>query len=349
MKTQYFENYQSRLKTEAILKSVLCGVGCGFGAAFLSGLIFWLTGFKAFWLLFVILAVAGGVSGVLLYFKRFIPTDVTNARRLDRLGLEERLITMVELEKEDSYMAKIQREDAKAALDALDKTQIKIKIPRAIVIFASCLAVLGIGMTTVNILSSLGLLKGGDEIIEGFIEEQTAVYVTLTYEIEEGGIIDGDEEQVIALDDEGFATGEIVTAVADEGYVFKEWSDGVKSPSRFDVIQDSIVYTAIFSPISDEEGEEKEGDGEGDQAGDAPGEQKGDGDQSDSAEEGKPNPDATTGGGASKPNNQIIDGKTFYREVLEYYQDLANGQIDADDSGLSEEEIELIKKYLGIV
>ena len=59
--------------------------------------------------------------------------------------------------------------------------------------------------------------------------------------------------------------------------------------------------------------------------------------------------DATTGGGASKPNNQIIDGKTFYREVLEYYQDLANGQIDSEESGLTEEEIELIKKYLGIV
>lgn len=349
MKTQYFENYQSKLKIEAILKSALCGLGCGFGAAFLSGLIFWLTGVKAFWLLFVILAVAGGAFGVLLYFKRFAPSDMTNARRLDRLGLEERLITMVELEKEDSYMARLQREDAKAALDNLDKTQIKIKIPRAIVIFTSCLAVLGVGMTTVNILSALGIMKGGDEILESFIEEQTAVYVTITYEIDEGGIIEGDEEQVIALDEKGFATSEIVTAVADEGYVFKEWSDGNKSPSRSDVTQDDIVYTAIFSPMSDEEGEEKEGDGEGDQSGDAPGENKGDGDQSDSAEEGKPNPDATTGGGASKPNNQIIDGKTFYREVLEYYQDLANGQIDADDSGLSEAEIEFIKKYLGIV
>ena len=350
MKTQYFENYQSRLKTEAILRSVLCGVGCGFGAAFLSGLIFWLTGVKAFWLLFVILAVAGGASGTLLYFKRFIPTDKTNARRLDRLGLEERLITMVELENEDSYMAKIQREDAKAALDALDKTQIKIKIPRAMVIFTSCLAVLGIGMTTVNILFSLGLLKGGDEIIESFIEEQTAVYVTLNYETEDGGIIEGDEEQVLALDDDGFATGEVVTAVADEGYVFKEWSDGNKNPTRSDIIEDSIKFTAIFSAIQDEESEEGDSDGHGDQAGDAPGEQTGDGDQtSDSAEEGKPNPDATTGGGASKPNNQIIDGKTFYREVLEYYQDLANGQIDSEESGLTEEEIELIKKYLGIV
>ena len=45
---------------------------------------------------------------------------------------------------------------------------------------------------------------------------------------------------------------------------------------------------------------------------------------------------------------QIIDGKTFYKEVLEYYQELVNGQIE-DNGGLTDEEIDLIKKYLGIV
>ena len=35
-------------------------------------------------------------------------------------------------------------------------------------------------------------------------------------------------------------------------------------------------------------------------------------------------------------------------DVLEYYQELVNGQIE-DNGGLSDEEIDLIKKYLGIV
>ena len=101
--------------------------------------------------------------------------------------------------------------------------------------------------------------------------------------------------------------------------------------------------------LEDEEGEEGEG-GDGDK--DAQGEQGGQGEEPGEGEQGAPdgqfNPNANTGGGQREPNNQIIDGETFYKEVLEYYQQLVNGQIE-DNGGLTDEEIDLIKKYLGIV
>ena len=132
--------------------------------------------------------------------------------------------------------------------------------------------------------------------------------------------------------------------------MFKEWSDGYKFPTRFEQkVEESVTYTAIFMELEDEEGEESES-GDGDK--DAQGEQGGQSDEPGDGEQGAPdgefNPNANTGGGQREPNNQIIDGETFYKEVLEYYQQLVNGQIE-DNGGLTDEEIDLIKKYLGIV
>jgi len=347
MKTQYFETYQSKLNVEAIIKSALCGLAVGFGANFLASLVFWLIGFDVFWVAIALLFGVALIAAPIFYVKRFRPTDINNARRLDRLGLEERLITMVEYGQQDSEIARIQREDAKLALGKIDKDQLKMRISKSIVAAVVSLAILGTGMTTVNALSEFGVLPGGDEIIDSFVEEQTTVYVTITYEIEDGGMIEGDEEQVIVLGTDGST----VTAVADEGYMFKEWSDGYTNPTRTDVsVTESVIYVAIFTEVSDEEGEEGDGDGEGegDEPGDAPSDQQENGSGS-SSSNGEPNPGATLGGGESKPNNQIVDGETFYREVLEYYQDLADGQMSSEDSGLSDAEIDLIKKYLGIV
>ena len=134
--------------------------------------------------------------------------------------------------------------------------------------------------------------------------------------------------------------------------MFKEWSDGYTNPTRYDQkINESITFTAIFIELEDEEGEEGEGgSGDSDKFGDQPGGESnadGDGNQG-GGQEGPPNPNATTGGGQRNPNNQVIDGNTFYKELLEYYQELVAGEIE-DNGGLTEEEIDLIKKYLGIV
>lgn len=346
MTNQHFTEYKSKLTFEAVLKSALAGISVGFGFGLLLGLIFWFTGVEILWILITATVLVSLTAGVLFYFKRFRPTDVSNARRLDGLGLEERLITMVELQGTDSCMANLQRADAKASLGKINKKQLKLKIPKGIIAFALTFFILGAGMITVNGLTMLGLLKGGDDLIEDLIGDEFVEYVTVTYEVEDGGTIDGDDVQDIV---KGTDTTTI-TAVADEGFMFKEWNDGYTNPTRFDQkVNESVTFTAIFVELEDEEGEESEdGSGDSDKQGESGGSSQEEGGENAPSGDGEFNPNATAGGGQREPNNQIIDGKTFYKEVLEYYQELVNGQIE-ENGGLSDEEIDLIKKYLGIV
>ena len=342
MTNKHFSEYRSKLTFEAIVKSAMCGIGVGFGVGFVLALVFLLARIDTIWIMFVATFCVAAAAGAAFYFLRFRPNDVSNARRLDRLGLEERLVTMVELEGEDSYIAKIQREDAKASLEKLDKKQLKIKISKGILIFTLISFVLGSGMIVAKTFFHVEI----EELLDDFIKEEFTEYVTVNYEADDGGTIDGEPLQDIVKGTDTMS----VTAVADEGYMFKEWSDGYKQPTRFEQkVEESVTYTAIFMELEDEEGEENEqGGGDKDAQGESGGQsdEPGEGDQG--APDGEFNPNANAGGGQREPNNQIIDGETFYKEVLEYYQDLVNGQIE-DNGGLTDEEIDLIKKYLGIV
>jgi membrane protein implicated in regulation of membrane protease activity len=130
MNNNFFSNQMSKLKLEAVVKSLLLGLAVGFGAGFAAAATFWFAEFGSFWLALGIFAFVTVVAGILFYFCRFAPNDVRSARRLDGMGLYERMITMVEFQNDDSYMARIQREDAKSKLASIDRKQIKIKISK---------------------------------------------------------------------------------------------------------------------------------------------------------------------------------------------------------------------------
>jgi hypothetical protein len=168
---KYFKKYYSKLRAEAILKSVLCGLAVGFGANFVAALATWFAPFEGLWISVGVLFAVTLIASPIFYFARFRLSDIKNARRLDRLGLEERLITMVEFDDDTSYVAQAQREDAKRALETIEKSQIKFKISKGIVAAVACLAILGTGMTTVSALSDYGFMPGGDEIVDSIIEE----------------------------------------------------------------------------------------------------------------------------------------------------------------------------------
>ena len=83
-----------------------------------------------------------------------------------------------------------------------------------------------------------GLMKPLVPTMEGVKSE-----VTVTYDANEGGSIQGEAVQTIRL---GQSTSQ-VTAVAEEGYEFVGWDDGQTEASRSDVnVQDDKAYTAIF-------------------------------------------------------------------------------------------------------
>ena len=124
---KYFKKYHTKLKLEAILKSLLLGLIIGSSAAFVMAATAWFVGFNGLWIAIGILVAVTAASTTLFYLKKFKLTAEGNARRLDRYGLEERLITMVEYDGDDSYIAKAQREDAKAELEKFEANRIKFK------------------------------------------------------------------------------------------------------------------------------------------------------------------------------------------------------------------------------
>ncbi|MCH5164703.1 MAG: hypothetical protein J1F36_06790, partial [Clostridiales bacterium] len=117
-----FDKYYSRLAREAMLKAFIIGFIAGFAVNIVIAFVtLFFTDFK---LWFVVALGAGiivtAITALLLYFKAFKPTTKKIASRIDSLGLEERLITMTELENDESYIAMRQREDAKAKLNEVN-------------------------------------------------------------------------------------------------------------------------------------------------------------------------------------------------------------------------------------
>ena len=340
----YFSNHISKLRLEAVLKSVLSGIAVGFAANFVAAIVTWFLPIKGLWICLGFFAAVSIVSGVLFYFKKYRPTAMRNARRLDSMGLYERMITMVEFENDDSVIARIQREDAKKALASVDKKQLKFSITKAFAILISISTALGLGMTTVNALGDYGVMPDGNQLLEGMIDDATLVHYSVSYVANEGGEIEGLEDQLVPS---GSFT-ESVTAVAIDGFKFERWSDGYDEPTRFetDVTEDAVYYAIFVSIEESPEGENDMDDGDSDP--DAP-HRVNDGEES-RPESGNGDPqDAPQGGGKYEPNNQIIDGTTYYRELLELYKESANDRITENSGNLTEEEIELIKKYLEIV
>ena len=287
-----FDKYYSRLAREGILKSLFFSLIIGFVANFVVAAICWYFGWKlgVLWSLLALAVVTGALTP-LFYFKKYKPDVKQVAKRLDSLGLKERMITMTEFQTADSFIAQKQREDAKISLHAMSTKKIRFRFSKVMIVFVSITFVLGSTMTTFAGLIDAGIIKPGKEFIETIIPENPANYVTVTYGVAE------------------------VIAVADDGYAFVQWSDGIKDPARSDIdIEEDTTIEAQFAPIGDGEGGPGEGEGEGEGeggAGDEPGKS-----EKPSDEEGDPNNGAN---GAYEENNLIYDGTRPYKEYLEEF------------------------------
>ena len=156
---QMFKKYYLRLVHEAGVKSVLAGLAIGFGANFFAALAAWVFDFGGIWFAIGVGLGAWLVSGALFYFLKFRPTVDETAARMDRLGLAERMITMLELEGDDSYMATIQRENARESIERITGRKLKLRIPKTAICFAVIAAVLGSSMTTVTGLATNDVIQ----------------------------------------------------------------------------------------------------------------------------------------------------------------------------------------------
>lgn len=333
MKSQKkFEKFDRKLRLESLLKSTLTGIGMGATVAFVLAIVYWFMDVDG---LYIILGAFAGVSvigGLISYFTFLHPTALRNARRLDRYGLDERLITMIELANDDSFIAQKQREDALANLQKLDKKRVKLKIPAIILTLSLVFTALFAGMSTIEVLSEKEILPSGMDLIYKWFPADPPNQYDIVYLAGSGGQIIGNTEQTVS---EGEST-ERVLAVADEGYMFYGWDDaGINTPSRVDEkINGHITVTALFVAVSD--------DGEGSDDEDAP-------DDIPKGDQGMPMGEDPNGEGGSRyiEVNQIIDGETYFRDAYEAYYNEMKTMVESSD--LPPEIRSIIESYFGII
>ena len=274
------------------------------------------------------------ISVPIFYFVFYKPNTKEVARKLDECGLEERMITMTELEGNNSFIARMQREDATKALKNIEAKMLKFTTSIPVLVVLGCSCILGTSAAVVEGLYQTGIIEPGKNVIVNPVN-QPKIY-SIEYDVNGDGEIDGDIYQSI---EEG-KNGTLVEAKALDGYTFVKWMDKDgntvgEEPTRMETnVTSDIVLIAEFQEISyddSSEGDGDEGDGEGDE-GDGEGKPK-QGNDSSSGKDGKEKGDSSQGSGASssyKENNQVYDGNHDYQSEYEAARDNAMGDMNGN-------------------
>ena len=336
-----FEKYYARLRTAGIIKSLILSGIIGFAVMFGIAVMLWFMD-PAVWEVVVYSLGAGIVVTALFmplfYFTRFRPSTQGIARLIDRLGLDERVITMYELEQDESYIAMKQREDAKTKMDEVNEKQIKFRFSKVALVFLAVVGVFGIGMTTVSLLGAHGIInkEAFNEVIDPIFNPPD--YCEINYVAYGFGMIEGEEAQLVEKGEDATP----VVAIADDGYIFMGWDDGVETPDRWDRhLEDHLYVNAVFVPVQESEDGESmqqppqdmdmpQEDEPQDEPSDSDDQQESDTEQdpSETPPDAPPSPGA--GGQSLYDNNTIVDGETDYTTEFEYDSNMEN--LAGDDS-----------------
>lgn len=332
-----FDSYYARLSKEGFIKSLLCGLGVAAGVLCVVAFGLWMSGAKGFWIAIIAWAAALFIATPLFYFVKFRPTTKEMAKRVDMLGLEERILTMTELEGDDSFVAMKQREDAKNALAKVNASLLKFAVSVPLIIAVCAVTVLGSGLTTVSALADAGVIKPGKDILDdGKVE-----FVDVVYSVDDDmhGFIEGDFIQRVEKGTDCVG----VLAVAEDGWVFKKWSDGLEEPFRQDVkVAADVEFVAIFQELGEEKEEEQDKEGEPDTDGMKQEE------PTDSKNNSKLNDKGKGDGSGSvkwNPSNQVLDNKTYYGDL---YDDAKKNGIDkiSQNGDIPKEGKDIVSGYI---
>lgn len=275
--------------------------------------IYSLIGLAVGWDWYVGLIISFGVGAAitpLFYFTRFQQTIKQVAAYVDETGLEERVVTMVQLENDNSFMAKKQRENTLKALNHVKASAVKTHISTILIVICCVLMIFCIGTVIANALIDTPL-------------KDTTTNTEPTYTIEyvnldpDCGAIIGITKQELRVDEKASP----VQVIAYDGYVFVGWSDGVEDSYREDICEGEgerkVIYPMFeiidendLMPADDPNGEPDENSPR------IPGTNGHPSEKSpidkDKGENGNNGESGDGAGGSSSPNNQIIDGLTFY-------------------------------------
>ena len=111
---------------------------------------FWIMDYKYKFIICAGIFIVGiSVLFPVLYFKKFKYTEIQLAKKIDDLGLEERVLTMIELKDNNSFIAKKQKEDTLNVLKTVEANDLKGKYKKQsfLSIFSTALASLVIALS----------------------------------------------------------------------------------------------------------------------------------------------------------------------------------------------------------
>lgn len=142
--------FKKKAKKQNIIKAGLCSVAISllFNIPFLIA--FWIMDYKYKFIICTGIFIIGiSVLFPVLYFKKFKYTEIQLAKRIDDLGLEERVLTMIELKDNNSFIAKKQKEDTLNVLKTVEANDLKGKYRKQsfLSIFSTALASLVITLS----------------------------------------------------------------------------------------------------------------------------------------------------------------------------------------------------------
>ncbi len=336
-KNNIFNKYYSRLAREGMLKASFIGLIVGFAIDFIFAFVTWfLVDYFDLWCILALLTglVTGAIVAVVTYYKFFIPTTKMMAKRIDALGLEERLITMTELENDPSYIALRQREDARTKLSEVNSKMLRLYVARGLIVAVAIISVLGLSMTTVNALTQAGIIDKPQDIFNPNAQRADMYFLEYGVDDEMIGkiVVDGESYSSYSQEVEHGKDSVIVTAVAYDGWHFIGWSDGVTDPERQDLnVLDNIFVTALFDEVNyDQEEENFDEDLVEEESG---------GGGSDQDNSNTPNPNDRY-----EAANQVIDGETPYQDVFDDFWESAAKEL-LESGELTAEQRAMIEAY----
>lgn len=142
--------FKKKVKKQNIIKAGLCSVAISllFNIPFLIA--FWIMDYKYKFIICAGIFIVGvSVLFPVLYFKKFKYTEIQLAKKIDDLGLEERVLTMIELKDNNSFIAKKQKEDTLNVLKTVEANDLKGKYKKQsfLSIFSTALASLVIALS----------------------------------------------------------------------------------------------------------------------------------------------------------------------------------------------------------
>ena len=327
------KKYQKQLKKEALLNSALISLRWTGLALIICSIVWWCFGLGLIWLILIIAAACCVVAFSLDYIRR-IPTLKEVARRIDELGLEERVATAIELEGNESYIAKRQREDTEKALKKLNNTTLKTRVYISTIILALIAVVCAGGSTTISVLAYKGIIPTLPQMVRE--KEIAAKCYKVEFTASKGGSIWGEQTQLVYEGEQALA----VMAVADNKYYFTRWSDGNTNPFRIIEPQSNIKLTAYFAAIDDYDPDNDKDNNPYPDDLPLPGDKEKDGN-------GTPNPNpnpSTDGNGRYDENNKYLDGEHNYQDDLDDAIDKAKDTAN-NDKNLNGGDRDIIDNY----